>query len=126
MEMGEAIEDRVSRDVLLLTGVGGRKDLLALPTGRLGPGEEDLRGATAGGWWDLRDATVGVCWTIREMGLSVHVKSEQGGGVTITNCCAWKKKNIAHFTPSSLRGEYFVGQIFTPAQYITLARVSMP
>ena len=107
METGGAVEDCRSRGFLLFigVGVGGRKDLLALPTGRQGPGEEDLMGATAGVCWtnSLRGAAAGVCWTIRDMGLSVHAKREQGGGVIITNCCAWNKKQIVHSThPSTL------------------------
>ena len=116
MEIGGTIlEDCESRE-LFFKGVGERKDLLALPTGRLGPREDwNLRGVTAGVCWNLRSVTVGGCWTMREMGLSVQAKSEQGGGVTITNCCAWNKKK--YFTFHTPRGEYFIGQIFTPAHY---------
>jgi len=110
VETGGEIEDCRSRDFLLLIGVGGRKDLLALPTGRVGSGEEhwnfrgstaavvcwtnNLKGPTAGVCWNLRGATAGVCWTIREMGWSVRVKREQGGGDTITSCCALAKVSM--------------------------------
>jgi len=91
---GTILEDCESRE-LFFKGVGERKDLLALPTGRLGPREDwNLRGVTAGVCWNLRSVTVGGCWTMREMGLSVQAKSEQGGGVTITNCCALARVSI--------------------------------
>ena len=100
LEIGGTILEDCESGELFFKGVEERKDLLALPTGRLGPREDwnlrgatagvswNLRGATEGVCWNLKDATVGVCWTMREMGLSVQAKSEQGGGVTITNCCA--------------------------------------
>ena len=89
METGGTILEDCESGELFFKGVEERKDLLALPTGRLGPREDwNPRGATPGVCWHLKGATVGVCWTMREMGLSVQAKSEQGGGVTITNCCA--------------------------------------
>ena len=58
---GSTLEECWSGDVLLLKGVGERKDLLALPTGRLGPREDlNLKGATAGLCCNLRGATEGV------------------------------------------------------------------
>ena len=85
LEMGGTMEDCISWEFLLLKGVGGgRKDFLVLPTGRLGP-EEDLTGI-ASGW---------VGWTMRDIGDdAVHGKREQGGGDTITNCCAWNKHGL--------------------------------
>ena len=102
LEIGGTMEDCISREFLLLKGVGGgRKDFLVLPTGRLGP-EEDLTGITSG--W--------VGWTMRDIGDdAVHGKREQGGGDTITNCCAWNKHGIVKSKYPSLS---------------TLARVSMP
>ena len=124
MGLGTILEDCGGSRELLLKGFAERKDLLALPTGRLGPRREDsnlgdagvcwnLKGATAGVCWKLKAGSdagfcwnwrgasdEGVCWTNRERGLFVQAKSEQGEGVTITNCCAWNKRSISHFTHS--------------------------
>ena len=103
LEIGGTILENCESGELLFKGVGERKDLLALPTGRLGPREDwNPRGATPGVCWHLKVATVGVCWTMREMGLSVQVKSEHGAGVTITNCCAWNKKKYLTFHTSGV------------------------
>ena len=43
---------------------------------------------------NLRGVAAGVCWTIKEMGWALQARREQGGGETITNCCACNIRGV--------------------------------